>query len=203
VSALAQPRVHVGAARLCLLALLLGCGPPTADDAVHDHAPAGPTPIAAQSGLPADPYQRALALERAGNLPDALESAHVAAIETSHPNARLLAAKLAIQVDDHPRAIAHLDALLQADPENARALYNRGVIAQRQGDYNVARTSYLGALGSDPSMADARYNLALLTWTNRVTDEARHHVAKFKEGWPADPRVAKLEAMLEPATPTE
>ena len=81
-------------------------------------------------------------------------------------------------------------------PKDADALYNAGLIAQKQGDYNAAREAYLAVLKADPNFAVARYNLAVLTWQRGVKAEAVSHVRRFLDDYPDDPRGASLSAMV-------
>ncbi|HLT37980.1 MAG TPA: hypothetical protein VK034_16960, partial [Enhygromyxa sp.] len=68
--------------------------------------------------------------------------------------------------------------------------------------YNKARSSYLAALRANEDFPAARYNLAILTWNRNVVDEARHHVERFAERWPKDPRTFELMAMINPTAPS-
>ncbi|WP_420894956.1 tetratricopeptide repeat protein [Sorangium cellulosum] len=71
-------------------------------------------------------------------------------------------------------------------------LYNLALIDDKRGDYNGAREGYLAALKADPRNADARYNLALLTFRAGIVEESRHHARKFLEAFPEDPRSGQL-----------
>ena len=85
---------------------------------------------------------------------------------------------------------------LAVDGRDALVLYNLGLIAQRRGTYNPARSRYLAALKADPSYAPARYNLALLTGDAGIKEEAQHHALKFIELSPGDPRGAELRTRV-------
>ncbi|WP_437683205.1 tetratricopeptide repeat protein [Sorangium sp. So ce131] len=137
-------------------------------------------------------YALALALERAGRLAEAREEAERAIAAGAGRQAQLLAGALAILAGDLEGATARLAPLVKQDPADAEALYNLALIADKRGDYNGARQGYLAALKADPRNADARYNVALLTFRAGVVEESRHHVRKFLDGFPEDPRGGQL-----------
>lgn len=197
-----------------LLALLLAC----------NNKPAQPVakadPVAAEPAVTPDPgaaaqkaseaerhYQTALELEAAGRLVEARGEVEQALAGGAGRDAQLLAAKLAILRDDLDVA-ANLLEPLAVDGRDAPVLFNLGLIAQRRGTYNPARSRYLAALKADPNFAPARYNLALMTWDAGIKEEARHHALKFIELSPGDPRIPELRARVEldavpaPAGPT-
>jgi Flp pilus assembly protein TadD len=68
--------------------------------------------------------------------------------------------------------------------------------AQRQGRFHDAREGYLNALALDPTLADARYNLAILTHSAGANEEASHDLAELEKIAPGDPRIAQLKALL-------
>jgi len=186
---------------LSLLALLLACDSQPAKPSPEPDAAAvpAPTPEATKEAEAAEAerhYQAALALESAGRLVEARGEVELALAGGAGRDAQLLAAKLAILRDDLDVAARLLEPLA-ADGRDALVLYNLGLIAQRRGTYNVARSRYLAALKADASYAPARYNLALLTWDAGIKDEARHHAARFLELSPNDPRGAELRAKVE------
>ncbi|MGK4004699.1 tetratricopeptide repeat protein [Sorangium sp. So ce1036] len=137
-------------------------------------------------------YALALAHERAGRLPEAREEVERAIAAGAGREAQLLAGALAILAGDLDGATARLTPLATQDPSDADVLYNLALIADQRGDYNGARQGYLAALRVDPRSAEARYNLALLTFRAGVTEESRHHVRKFVEAFPEDPRGKQL-----------
>jgi tetratricopeptide (TPR) repeat protein len=159
--------------------------------------PAEPDPPEAVAAL-----ERSLELEAQGQLDAAAEAARAAIAAGGRRSAKLQAAKLAILTERYDEAEPLLGELIEADPQDADAHYNLGVVAHRRNAYNKARSSYLAALRANADFADARYNLAILTWERKVVDEARHHVERFAETWPDDPRTLQLMAMINPtATP--
>jgi len=137
----------------------------------------------------------AVELEAAGRLVEARAEVELALAGGADRDAQLLAAKLAILRDDLDTATRLLEPLA-ADGTDALVLYNLGLIAQRRGTYNPARSRYLAALKADPNYAPARYNLALLTWDAGIKDEAHHHAQKFIELSPGDPRGPELAARV-------
>lgn len=174
-----------------LASILLACGA------------AGPAPqpqdasaSAAEAGHVAA-YRRALELEAAGRLVEAQAEVERALAAGGGRDAKLLAAKLAILREDLDVAAALVEPLAAADPKDADAHYNLGLIAQRRGSFNRARAGYLAALRADPGYAAARYNLAVLTWDAGVREEAQHHARKFLELRPDDPRAAELRRRVE------
>lgn len=200
-----------------LLALLLACDSQPARPATDAARPAEvvPAPGTAAGTMPApvaDPtktaeadthYRAALELEAAGRLVEARGEVELALAGGAGRDAHLLAAKLAILRDDLDVATKLLEPLA-VDGTDALVLYNLGLIAQRRGVYNSARTRYLAALKADPAYAPARYNLALLTYDAGIKDEAQHHALKFIEQSPGDPRNAELRTRvgLDAASPT-
>jgi Flp pilus assembly protein TadD len=90
-------------------------------------------------------------------------------------------------------------ALAQANEvsrRNARTLLETAQAAQRQGRFHDAREGYLNALALDPALADARYNLAVLTHAAGADEEANHDLAELERIAPGDPRIAQLKALL-------
>lgn len=183
-----------------LLALLLACDSQPAPAVAKADPVAEPAPSTAADPVKASETERhylnALELEAAGRLVEARTEVELALAGGAGRDAQLLAAKLAILRDDLDVASKLLEPLA-VDGRDALVLYNLGLIAQRRGTYNPARSRYLAALKADPSYAPARYNLALLTWDAGIKDEARHHALKFIELSPGDPRGAELRARVE------
>ncbi len=188
------------------LALLLGAAwggdtPPPQPDPVT----AAPAPAPAVANTPDPHYLRALELEAAGRFVEARTEIDLALAASPTRDASLLAAKLAILRDDLDAAQRLLQPLA-SDPSDALVLYNLGLVAQRQGQYNNARTRYLAALKADPSYAASRFNLAILTWDAGAKQETQHHAQKFLEQSPQDPRASELRRHVgleaAPAGPT-
>lgn len=174
-----------------------------------DSVPAQPQPqpeVAAPTTAtppPAEPkpegddphYLLALEYEAAGRFLEARNEVELAIAAGAGRDAKLLAAKLAILRDDLDAAQRLLEPLA-SDGKDALVLYNLGLIAQRRGEYNNARTRYIAALKADPNYAATRYNLAVLTWDAGAREEAKHHAAKFLELSPNDPRGAELRKQV-------
>lgn len=185
-----------------LVALLFACGgpPPPADATVSAATPApasAPAAAPAPAASPAEAdrhYLAALELEAAGRYVEARAEVELALASGAGRDATLLAAKLAILRDDLDAGVRLLTPL--AASGDALVLYNLGLIAQRRGAYNDARSHYLAALKADPRYAPARYNLALLTWDAGIKEEAQHHARKFLELSPDDPRAAELRTRV-------
>ena len=185
-----------------LLALLLACDSqpsrPVANEA--DAVPPQPQVAAVDAVMKAmqaaDQHTlAALELEAAGRMVEARAEVELALAGGAGRDAQLLAAKLAILRDDLDTAARLLEPLA-ADGTDALVLYNLGLIAQRRGTYNLARSRYLAALKADPNYAPARYNIALLTFDAGIKDEAHHHATKFIELSPGDPRGPELAARV-------
>jgi Flp pilus assembly protein TadD len=137
-------------------------------------------------------YALALAYQRAGRTAEALQEVSRAIDAGAGRDAQLLAGELAILTGDLAGAKARLEPLVERDPSDSEALYNLALIADKRGDYNGARQGYLAALKVEPRNADARYNVALLTYRAGVVEESRHHVRKFLDTFPDDPRGRQL-----------
>ena len=156
-----------------------------------------PSPAPSADAKPDDDphYLLALEFEAAGRFVEARNEVELALAAGAGHDAKLLAAKLAILRDDLDAAQRLLEPLA-GDGKDALVLYNLGLIAQRRGEYNNARTRYIAALKADPNYAATRYNLAVLTWDAGAKDEAKHHAEKFLELSPADPRAAELRKQV-------
>ncbi|MBK7827591.1 hypothetical protein [Nannocystis sp.] len=154
-------------------------------------------PVATTEPKPDDDphYLLALEFEAAGRFVEARNEVELALAAGAGRDAKLLAAKLAILRDDLDAALRLLEPLA-ADGKDALVLYNLGLIAQRRGEYNNARTRYIAALKADPGYAASRYNLAVLTWDAGAKQEAQHHAQKFFELAPNDPRAPELRRQL-------
>jgi tetratricopeptide (TPR) repeat protein len=173
---------------------LAGCGKTPTDDPKADDPPAKPqaeSPEKARLLL-----AEAAELEAANDLETALLRARAAIEAGGGREATIAAAKLAISMARHDEAIGLLQPLVDSDPGDAIAQYDLALAHHRRNDYNGARRGYLAALRADPALADARFNLALLCWQRGIQGEGKHHVEKFLEAFPSDPRGAALKAMI-------
>lgn len=164
-------------------------------------APGEATAAAVPGSDPAALLATANEREAAGDLPAALARAEEALANGGGREAALTVAKLAIRLEQYDRALAVLQPLVDADPKDAIAQYDRALVFHRKDDYNAARSGYLAALRADPKHADARFNLAMLCWKQGVAAEAQHHAEKFRASFPDDPRGAELSTMMGAAPP--
>jgi tetratricopeptide (TPR) repeat protein len=64
------------------------------------------------------------------------------------------------------------DRVIAADPAEARAWYNRGVLARRAGDHEQAAVDLRRALELDPTLAEAWNNLGVIALLEERNDEA-------------------------------
>lgn len=188
---------------LALVGLCVSCGEPPSPTPVSSAAPAPPGADAAPEAAPsvdaeavAAALAHSIALEQQGQLDQAAQAAELALQAGGGQPAVLQAAKIEILRERYDEAEALLRPLLQANPNDADAHYDLGLVAHRRDRYNDARSSYLAALRAREDFADARYNLAVLTWNRNVHEEARHHVTRFVERWPDDPRAKELQALV-------
>ena len=112
-------------------------------------------------------------------------------------DARLLETTLALRQEDVAGARRAALAAVALAPDDARATYNLGVVAQREGHFNEAREAYLHTLRSDPRSYAARFNLAVLTKDAGALGEARHHLEVLLRQFPGDRAGVQLLAQLE------
>lgn len=170
----------------------------------RDDAPA-PVPIAEPTPAPAPSeadvvsgarLQRSIELEQQGDLETARIEAEAAVAAGGGRDAKLQVAKLAILGRRYADALTVLEPLVRANPDDATAQYDLALVRQHQGDYNRARSGYLATLRADARYADARYNLAVLCLDHGFTDEAKHHVEKFRTAFPSDARGPELERRI-------
>jgi tetratricopeptide (TPR) repeat protein len=132
-------------------------------------------------------YALALDLEAAGRYDEARAEIELALADGGgNRDAKLLAAKLAILREDFDEASRLLEPLSK-DAGDALVLYNLGLVAQKRGRYNSARSRYLAALRADAAYNPARFNLAILTWEAGAKEEAVHHARKYIEAEPNSP----------------
>jgi tetratricopeptide (TPR) repeat protein len=146
-------------------------------------------------------YALALAYDRQGKRAEAMAEARRAVDGGAGRDAAVLLAMLAINTDDLDTAEKVLTPVVKANPADAEAQYDLGLVAHRKNLYNPAREHYLAALRANPAMIEARFNLALLTLSRGVTEEAKHHAKKLAEIAPNDPRNADLARRIAAAPP--
>jgi tetratricopeptide (TPR) repeat protein len=133
-----------------------------------------------------------------GDGPEAIALAERAVKAGRGLPALILLGSMRMRAGDLERARVAFDAAAREAPKDPRAVFDAAVIAQRQGRYHDAREGYLRALAIDPKMADARYNLVVLTRAGNADGEARHHLHELEAIAPKDPRIAALKAALGP-----
>ncbi|MFO7563442.1 MAG: tetratricopeptide repeat protein [Enhygromyxa sp.] len=192
------PRPILLASTLGLALFTTACGDiskPKDVQALSDNKPK-PKPEPPEPAEAVAALERSIELEAQGQLDAAVEAARAAVAAGGQRSAKLQGAKLAILTESYDEAEALLTELIEADANDADAHYNLGLVAHHHNRYNKARSSYLAALRAREDYPEARYNLAVLTWRRNVVEEARHHVERFAERWPNDPRTPELVAML-------
>lgn len=167
--------------------------PPAAQGGAAEVQAAAPS---AEETIAAARLQRSIELEQQGDLETARIEADAAMAAGGGRDAVLQVTKIAILQQRYADAVAPLDALVKADPNDVAAQYNLALVRHHQGDYNRARNGYLAALRADPRHADARYNLAVLCSAHGFVEEAQHHVAKFRATFPDDARGPELDRRI-------
>ena len=148
----------------------------------------------------ADPlleYALAVALDQQGHTQEALVAARRAFEAGAGRDAAVLLGALLIRENDLDGAEKVLASITREAPNDAEALFDLGIVADKKNDYNRARERYLAALRADPSLTAARRNLALLTFRFGIVEEARHHARKLVEATPGDTRSVELLRRIE------
>ena len=147
-------------------------------------------------------YARAWAKSLRGNPLDArAETERAVALGRGVP-AELLLGTILYTSGDFARADAQFQSALAKDPTSVQATYDHALVADRQARYHDAREGYLRTLQLDPTNADARYNLVVLTHGHGATLEAKHHFDVFVTSYPTDRRIAQLRQVLAAPSPT-
>lgn len=82
-----------------------------------------------------------------------------------------------------------------ANPDDAEAAFSGAVCSDKLGNYHRAREGFLQTLRIDPTHAEARKYLVLLTNRAGAKDESKHHLKKLAEVNPA--LASELEEALE------
>ncbi len=141
-------------------------------------------------------YALALALDAEAHRAEAVEEAKRAIKLGAGRDAALAVGKWAIERGDLDAAAEALAPLVAADADDADALFDLAIVADKRNDYNRAREGYLAALRADPRYRAARNNLVYLTLRQGAIDEARHHAERFAAAFPDDPRSALLTQLV-------
>lgn len=142
----------------------------------------------------------AYALARVALLQNDLEgaaSAAARAVKLGRPAAHAIAAQVLLKQGKHDAALEELKQALEANDRDVEAHYFVGIVERGRQHYRPAREAFLAALRSNPSFADARYQLGELAHSAGAFDEARHHLQRLAAITTADdPRVEALSAKL-------
>jgi Flp pilus assembly protein TadD len=144
-------------------------------------------------------FARAWGTVLQGRSLDALGDAQRAVALGRGVPAELLYGLILFQDNDLGGADAQVAHVLTEDPASVQATYDHALVADRQQRYHDAREGYLHALALDPTNAEARYNLVVLTHAHGATLEAQHHVDEFAAKHPNDARLITLRQIV--ATP--
>ncbi|HEX5049140.1 MAG TPA: tetratricopeptide repeat protein [Gammaproteobacteria bacterium] len=159
-----------------------------------------PDPAAAVAAADAIPeaaavaYDRALAAMRAQNWVQAeLELEQLARDYPAYPGPLVnlaIAYKRDGRADD---AAAAIERALAADPDNAAANTERGIMLREQGKFAEAEAAYRRALAADPQHALAHYNLGVLldVYLRRPGEALEHYQAYQASLSEPDSNVAK------------
>ncbi|MDC0744351.1 tetratricopeptide repeat protein [Polyangium mundeleinium] len=142
-------------------------------------------------------YALALALDQQGRTAEAVASARRAFEGGAGRDAAVLLGALLIRENDLDGAEKVLAPIPKEAPNDAEALFDLAIVADKKNDYNRARERYLAALRADPSLTAARRNLALLTLRFGILEEAKHHARKLVEATPGDARSVELLHRIE------
>ena len=100
------------------------------------------------------------------------------------PQLRQVAISIALRTRDHEAALPHIEALLEKRPGDPRALYYRGVVHLRRGEYPSAIESLRRGLQLKTLEKDARFELAVALRKSGKPREALAHLIGSLE---ADP----------------
>jgi Flp pilus assembly protein TadD len=146
-------------------------------------------------------YARGWATMLAGEAQQARPDAERAVQLGRGEPANLLLGLLLFGAGDLAGAEAQFRAALTSAPDDPRATYDLALVADRRQQFHDAREGYLRALRLDPTMADARVNLAVLTYSRGAVDEAQHHVEELLKIAPNDARIPSLFQMLSKPPP--
>jgi tetratricopeptide (TPR) repeat protein len=118
-------------------------------------------------------FNRAQTLAALGRPDDALRDYdRVLSLNPHHLEARINRACLHYDLGDHKAARVDVKALLERAADNARALCLQGLLQQAAGASDEAYQSYTAAIGSDPRLADAWANRAIIAFVRGDRDAA-------------------------------
>jgi predicted Zn-dependent protease len=94
-----------------------------------------------------------------------------------NPSPEVAAAEAAIAGSDFKTAQARLDAWLAGHPEDARALFDAGYVADADNRPDEAESFYRRAIAADPNSFEAHLSLGLLLAREGKPDQARPELA--------------------------
>ncbi|OKY74637.1 MAG: hypothetical protein BM485_12375 [Desulfobulbaceae bacterium DB1] len=90
---------------------------------------------------------------------------------------------------ENDQAEQALQQALQQAPDNAAANFNMGLLQAGKNELKAAETSLKKAFAADPRMAQAAYNLCIITATDRI-GEAVSWCGKASDLSPQEPKYA-------------
>jgi predicted O-linked N-acetylglucosamine transferase (SPINDLY family) len=118
-------------------------------------------------------YQRALALQNTGQLPEAQAVCRqLLKLSPRHFDALCLLAMFEYQAGNYGEAEAHLSHAVELEPRSLKAHLNRAVVLQAQQRFEEAEAGYRRAIVLDPGSAVARNNLGNTCWRLNRLGEA-------------------------------
>ncbi len=138
--------------------------------------------------------QQALALHRAGRLPQA-EALYrqILLVEPNHPDALHFLGVIAQQVGKNDIAVELISRAINRRPDYVEAHYNLGIALFAQGKLDKAAASYRQALTLKPDYADVCYNLGLTLKDQGKLDEA---ITSFNRALTLKPDYAEAQHNL-------
>ena len=112
--------------------------------------------------------------------------------EPRNPETRRLAAIELHRLGKSFEALEQLEKALAIDPENARVLFNMGLLNVESGDLRAGLRRLREAVEADPQYADAWYNLIVLQWQQNRRAEALRLLGEAERQLPGNPRLRQL-----------
>ncbi len=141
-------------------------------------------------------FAKAWALSAKGSSPEAVDLAERAVRGGRGVPALLVLASLRAGAGDRKGERVALEQARRIDANDPRVEYDVGLLEAGDRHYREAREAFLHALALDPKLADARYQLVVLTHSVKADDEAQHHLDELAAIAPGDPRLPGLRAEL-------
>ena len=138
--------------------------------------------------------QQALALHRAGRLPEAETLyRHILQMEPNHPDALHFLGVLAQQVGKHEIAVELIGKAIKCRADYPEAHYNLGIALYALGKIDAAAASYRQALALKRDYAEAHYNLGIALKEQGKLDEA---INSFRQALKLKPDYAEARHNL-------